>query len=174
MTRPGIEPRSHYYFFLHYFLITHQHWVVVFHWNLRYSKSPQVSRTRLSILANLNNAVISMASLHPPPPISNSSNSLQAFWWPFQPHQLHLMLLSLSCSTFSFSGKIQVLVSLFVFFDFCSVVWQDSEVHPTAGSSPPFLLLIFTRSGLLAGIRGSVSREFRVSYCPRRILVCTI
>ena len=36
-----------------------------FHWSLRDSKSPQVSRTALSILAGLKNAVVSMASAHP-------------------------------------------------------------------------------------------------------------
>ena len=35
---------------------------MVFHWSLNYSKSPQVSRTRLCILADLNNAVVWMVS----------------------------------------------------------------------------------------------------------------
>ena len=39
---------------------------MVFHWSLRDSKSPQVSRTLLSILAVLNNAVVWMVSTHPP------------------------------------------------------------------------------------------------------------
>ena len=44
---------------------------MVFHWSLCDSKSPLVSRTLLSILADLNNAVILMVSARPP--ISNSS-----------------------------------------------------------------------------------------------------
>ena len=36
------------------------------HWSLSNSKSPQVSRTRLSILAVLNNAVVWMVSTRPP------------------------------------------------------------------------------------------------------------
>ena len=39
---------------------------MVFHWSLSDSKSPQVSRTLLSILTVLNNAVVWMVSTHPP------------------------------------------------------------------------------------------------------------
>ena len=45
---------------------------MVFHWSLSDSKSPQVSRTLLSILAVLNNAVVWIVSS--PPPTSKSSN----------------------------------------------------------------------------------------------------
>ena len=44
---------------------------MVFHWSLSDSKSPQVSRTHLSILAVLSNADIWIVSTHPP--ISKSS-----------------------------------------------------------------------------------------------------
>ena len=39
---------------------------MVFHWRLSDSKSPQVSRTRLSILAVLSNAVVWIVSTRPP------------------------------------------------------------------------------------------------------------
>ena len=39
---------------------------MVFHWRLRDNKSPQISRTLLSILAVFNHAVIWMASTRPP------------------------------------------------------------------------------------------------------------
>ena len=45
---------------------------MVFHWSLRDSKSPQVSRTRLRILAVLNNVVVWMGSTRLP--TSNSSS----------------------------------------------------------------------------------------------------
>ena len=45
-----------------------------FHWSLSYSKSPQVSRTRLSILAVLSNAVVWIVSTRPP--TSKSSRPL--------------------------------------------------------------------------------------------------
>ena len=40
--------------------------LIVFHWTLSDIKSPQVSRTLLSILANINNAVIWMVLILPP------------------------------------------------------------------------------------------------------------
>ena len=46
---------------------------MVFHWSLSDSKSPQVSRTHLSILAILSNAVVWIVSTRPP--ISKSSRT---------------------------------------------------------------------------------------------------
>ena len=45
---------------------------MVFHWSLSDSKSPQVSRTRLSILAVLSNAVVWIVSTRPPTSKSSS------------------------------------------------------------------------------------------------------
>ena len=45
---------------------------MVFHWSLSDSKSPQVSRTLLSILAFLNNVVVWMVSTRPPTSKSSS------------------------------------------------------------------------------------------------------
>ena len=45
---------------------------MVFHWSLSDSKSPQVSRTLLPILAVLNNAVVWMVSTRPPTSKSSS------------------------------------------------------------------------------------------------------
>ena len=45
---------------------------MVFHWSLSDSKSPQVSRTRLSILAVLNNAVVWIVSIRSPNSKSSS------------------------------------------------------------------------------------------------------
>ena len=38
---------------------------MVFHWRLRNNKSPQVSRTLLSILVDLNNSVVWMVATRP-------------------------------------------------------------------------------------------------------------
>ena len=51
---------------------SHQHQLMVFHWSLSDSKSPQVSRTLLSILADLNCVVVCMVSTRVL--ISNSSS----------------------------------------------------------------------------------------------------
>ena len=45
---------------------SHQRKLMVFHWGLSDSKSPQVSRTLLSILAVFNNAVVWMVSTRSP------------------------------------------------------------------------------------------------------------
>ena len=63
--------RYHYYYILRKSFY-HQCWLILFHLSLTYSKSPQVSRTLLSILAVLNNVVVLMISTCPL--ISKSSN----------------------------------------------------------------------------------------------------
>ena len=45
---------------------------MIFHWRLSDSKSPQVSRTRLSVPAVLNNAVVRIVSTRPPTSKSSS------------------------------------------------------------------------------------------------------
>ena len=60
--------RCHYYYHFHYYF-TH---LRVFHWSLNDSKSHQVSRTLLRILANFNNSLVWMVST--PVLISNSSH----------------------------------------------------------------------------------------------------
>ena len=94
---------------------------MVFHWILCKSKSLQVSRTLLSILANLNNAVVWIISIIPL--ISNSSSLFPSILGPFQVRQLqmvsplpHVLQLYLS------SGKVKVYVYLFAFFYFNTVV----------------------------------------------------
>ena len=57
---------------IHYSFFSHQRTLMVFHWKLSDSKSPQVSRTLLSILAVLNNAVVWMVSTRPPTSKSSS------------------------------------------------------------------------------------------------------
>ena len=55
----------HYYYYLLIRVFSHQCKLMVFHWSLSDSKSPQVSRTLLSILAVFNNAVVWMVSTRP-------------------------------------------------------------------------------------------------------------
>ena len=53
------------YLFTHY-SFSNQHKLMVFHWRLSDSRSPQVSSTLLSILAVFNNAIVWMVSTQPP------------------------------------------------------------------------------------------------------------
>ena len=63
-TRFPIYNYYYYYFLLYSF--SHQCYLMVFHWSLSDSNSPQVSRTLLRILAVLNNAVVWIVSTRPP------------------------------------------------------------------------------------------------------------
>ena len=56
-------------------------------------------------------------------------------------------------SFFQFSSKFEVLITLFTFFQFYSVISRDSKVDNFADFLSFFFLLIILRSGLLAEIR---------------------
>ena len=102
---------------------------MVFYWSLSDNKSHQVSRTLLSILADLHNAVIWMVSVGSP--ISNSSGALikSLKIIPSAPITIPHFFSSLARSKY------------IVFFDFHSVVYLDSKVHYTAGSFYLFIYL---------------------------------
>ena len=74
---------------------SHQRYLMVFHGSLSDSKSPQVSNTIVSILGDLNNALLVL--LFPSPP-----GFVPIIWWLYQEHQSQLALLSLSYSTVFF------------------------------------------------------------------------
>ena len=73
---PGVYPFDEIYIGIIIIIIviySLEFFTLVFHWNSSDSKSPQVSRTLLSILAVLNNAVVWMVSTHRPTSKSSSS-----------------------------------------------------------------------------------------------------
>ena len=72
--------------------IQYQHYLVGFHWAMSNSMSPQVFRTLLSILANLNNIVVSLVAY---PPLISSLFFKPLI--PFQVRVLQLVSLSLPC-----------------------------------------------------------------------------
>ena len=72
--------------------------------------SPEVSRTLLSILADLNNAVVWIVSFRPPV-------SLPILRWLYQACQLHLLPPSLSCSiVIHFLSKVYILFAFHQFY----------------------------------------------------------
>ena len=86
---------NHYYYYYYYYLLFERFYQMVFHWSLSDSKSPQVSRTRLSILAVLSDAVIWIVSTRLPTskysrPFNNPSVIVP---------KVQLVPSSLSCST---------------------------------------------------------------------------
>ena len=125
---------------------------MVFHWSLSNKKSPQVSRTLLSILAVLNNVTVWMVSTRPPISKSSSPFSNPLVTIPNTPITNGKIVTCIFHSFFFlFPSKVEVLILLFAFFQFYSVVSRDSEAENFVSSL--FFLLIIIRSGLLAEIR---------------------
>ena len=120
---------------------------MVFHWSLTDSKSPQVSRTLLSILAVLNNVVVWMVPTRPPTSKSSNpfSNPLVTRRTNYNCH-LHVP------QFFQFSSKVDVLILLFTFFQFYSVVSRTAK-STILQVLFFFFLFIIIKSGLLAEIR---------------------
>ena len=127
---------------------------MVFHWSLSDSKSPQVSRTRLRILAVLSNAVIWIVSTRPPTSKSSRSFNNPLVIVPKAPITIGTIVTFMFHSFFNSLARSRYLSFFFTFFQIYFVVSWDSTVDNFADSL--FLLLIIMRSGLLAGIRGSV------------------
>ena len=113
---------------------SHQLTLMVFHCSLSDSKSPQVSRTLLSILAALNNPEVWVVSAHPL--ISKSSNPFINFFGNctmstnYNSYNRHFHVLQF----LQFPSKVEVFIRLFNFFQFYSVVNWDNRDHNFASS----------------------------------------
>ena len=120
---------------------------MVFHWSLSDSKSPQVSRTRLRILAVRSNAVAWIVSVRPP--ISKSSR-------PFNPLVIvpKAPITIGTIVTFMFHSFFNSRYLSFFSLSFRFILWSAGTAKWTILHF--FFLLIIMRSGLLAGIRWSV------------------
>ena len=89
---------------------------MVFHERLWDNKSFQVSRNLLSILADLHNAVVWIVSIRLP--TFNSSSPFSKPLATVLSAPITTGITVTLCSTAKFSGKVQVVVSHFAFFDF--------------------------------------------------------
>ena len=128
---------------------------MVFHWSLSDSKSPQVSRTRLRILAVLSNAVVWIVSTRPPTSMSSSPFNNPLVSVPKAPITIGTIVTFMFHSFFNSLARSRYFFFFFTFLQIYSVVRWDSKVDNFADSLFLFLLIII-RSGLLAGIRWSV------------------
>ena len=113
-----------------------------FHWSLSDNKPPQVSRTLLSILTYLNNAVIWMFLAYPP--ISNSSGPLAK---PLGIVPSALITISATVTVmfhcfFSSLARSKYL-SLFLFSFIFTLVCHDGKVYYSAGSLFFFFFFVF-------------------------------
>ena len=122
---------------------------MVFHWSLSDSKSPQVSRTRLSILSVLSNAVVCIVSTHP-----LTSESCRPFNNPLVtvPNAPITIDTIVTFMFHSFFNSLAILSYLSFFsLSFRFILWSPGTAKSTI-LQIFFLLLIIMRSGLLAGI----------------------
>ena len=104
ITRSGLLARIRFFFLFIHLSFSHQRHLMVFHWTLRDSKSPQVSRTLLSILAVLNNIVVWMVSTRPLTSKSSSPFSNPLVTVPNAPITIGIIV---TCMFHSFSILLQ-------------------------------------------------------------------
>ena len=127
---------------------------MVFHWSLSGSKSPQVSRTLISILAVLNNDVVWMVSTRPP--ISNSpspfNNPLVTV--PKAPIPIGIIVTFMFHSFFNSLTRSRYLS--FFSHSFSFIRWSAGTAKSTILQVLFSFLLIIIRCGLLVEIRRSV------------------
>ena len=127
---------------------------MVFHWSLSDSKSPQVSRTRLRILAVLSNAVVWIVSTRPPTSRSSRPFNNSLVTVPNAPITIGTIVTFMFHSFFNYLARSRYLS--FFSFSFRFILWSAETAKSTILQILFFLLLIIMRSGLLAGIRWSV------------------
>ena len=129
---------------------------MVFLWSLSDSKSPQVNRTLLSILAVFKNAVIWMVSTRPPTSKSSRPFNNPLAPIPKAPIIIGTILTFMFHSFFSSLARSWYLSFFSHFFSF--ILWSAATAKSTILQFLFFffLLLIIIRSGLLAEIRWSV------------------
>ena len=127
---------------------------MVFHWRLSDSKSLQVSRTLLSILAVFNNAVVWIVSTRLSTSKSSRTFNNLLVTVPKVPTTIGIIVTFMFHSFFNSLARSRYLSLFSDFFQFYSVVSRDSKVDNLADFLFFFfLLLIIIRSGLLAEIR---------------------
>ena len=122
----------------------------VFHISVSDNKFPQVSRTLLSILVELNNAVVWIVSTYPLilKPSCPFTNPLVTV--PRAPITIGITVIFMFYGFFQFPSKVQVLNLLSLSFSF--TLWLAG----TAKSTVLFFLLIIIRCDRLAEIKWSV------------------
>ena len=143
---------------------------MVFHWILSDCKFPQVSRTLLSILAVLNNAVVWMVSTRPSTSKSFSPFNNPLDTVPKAPVTVGMIVTFTFHSFFSFLAR--SMYSSFFSHSFSLIQWSAGTLKSTI-LQILFFLLIIIRSGLLAEIRKSKSpRSLCVSFSRTGAVLC--
>ena len=102
---------------------------MVFHWSLSDSKSPQVSRTLLSILAVLNNIVIWMVSTRPPTSKSSSTFSNPLVTVPEAPITIGIIVTFMLHNFFNSLARLRYLS--FFSYSFSLIMWSAGIAKST-------------------------------------------
>ncbi len=119
---------------------------MVFHWSLSDSKSPQISRTLLSILAVLNNAVVWIVSTSPPTSKSSSLFSNPLVTVPNAPITIGIIVTYMFHSFFSSLARSRYLS--FFTHSFCFILWSAGTAKSTILQVLFFWESIFIYCGL--------------------------
>ena len=119
---------------------------MIFHWSLSDSKSPQVSRTLLSILAVLNKIIVWMVSTRPPTSKSSSPFSNPLVTVPNAPITIGIIF---TCLFRSFFNSLARSRYLSFSHSFCFILWSGGTVVDKFVSS---LLFFFFCCWLLLGL----------------------
>ena len=124
---------------------------MVLHWGLSNSKSPQISRTRLRILAVLSNAVVWIVSTRPP--ISKSSRPFNnpLVIMPNAPITIGTIVTFMFHSFFNSLARSRYLS--FFSLSFRIIPWSAGTAKSTILQFFFLLLLIIIRSSFLTEIR---------------------
>ena len=125
---------------------------MVFHWSLSDSKSPQVSRTRLSILAVPNNVVVWMVNTRLPASMSSNPFNNPFVTVPKAPITIGIIVTFMFHSFFNSLAKSRYLS--FFSHSFSFILWSAGTAKSTILQVLLFFFLVVEiRSGLLVGIR---------------------
>ena len=142
---------------------------MVFHWSLSDSKSPQVPRTRLWILAVLSNAVTLIVSTRPPTSKSSRPFNNPLVIVPKAPIATGTIITFMFHSFFNSLARSRYLS--FFSHSFSFILWSAGTAKSTILQILCFLLIII-KSGLLAESRWSVSMS--KSHRSLRIIIIII
>ena len=126
---------------------------MVLHWSLIDSKSPQVSRTLLSILTVFNNAVIWVVSTRHPTPKSSRPFNNPLATVPKSPITIGIIVTFILCSVFNSLARSRYLS--FFSYSFSFILWS-ARIAKLTILQVLFFLLIIIRSGFLVEIRWSI------------------
>ena len=99
-----------------------------FHWSLSDSNSPQISRTLLSTLSVFNEAVFRMVFTRLPASKYSRFFNDSLVTVPKAPITSGTIVTFMFHSFFQFSSKVEVLILVFTFFQFYSVVSRDRKI----------------------------------------------